>query len=172
VDHPLAPPPVEVHPWRATALVASAVAAVELVVIVVAGVALLGSSLGHHATATKKKTAVHHARRQVPPAPKPEPVPKPKLTRAETTVLVLNGNGISGAAAAASGHVRALGYRIGGVGDATPRADGRSVIMYRPAYRAEGLRLARDLHVSLVGPLDGLRADQMGRAHVAYIVGS
>jgi hypothetical protein len=68
--------------------------------------------------------------------------------------------------------VKALGYRIGGVGNATSRVDGRSVIMYRPAYRGEALRLARDLHVTLVGPLDGLRPDDMGHAHLAYVVGS
>ena len=44
--------------------------------------------------------------------------------------------------------------------------------MYRPGFRAEALRLGRDLHVSMVGPLDGLRASDLHGAHLAYVVGS
>ena len=44
--------------------------------------------------------------------------------------------------------------------------------MYRKGYQAEGARLAKDLHVKIVGPLDGLRPADMLGAHVALVVGA
>ena len=44
--------------------------------------------------------------------------------------------------------------------------------MYRPGFAGEGRRLARDLRVRLVGPLDGMRTRELGRAHVVYILGA
>jgi hypothetical protein len=44
--------------------------------------------------------------------------------------------------------------------------------MFRPGYRPEAVRLARDLKLKIVGPLDGLRPRDMMGAHVALIVGS
>ena len=38
-----------------------------------------------------------------------------------------------------------------------------SVVMYRPGFRAEGLRLASDLGVKVVGPLDGIAASALAR---------
>ena len=46
----------------------------------------------------------------------------------------------------------------------------RSVVMYRPGYRGEALRLARDLRIKIVGPLDGLRIGDLMGAHVAVVV--
>jgi hypothetical protein len=43
--------------------------------------------------------------------------------------------------------------------------------MYRPGRRPEGERLARDLGVKVVGPLDGLRPKAIGRAHAVLIIG-
>jgi hypothetical protein len=43
--------------------------------------------------------------------------------------------------------------------------------MYRPGRRPEGERLARDLGVAVVGPLDGIRPKSIGRAHAVLIVG-
>jgi hypothetical protein len=43
--------------------------------------------------------------------------------------------------------------------------------MYRPRYEREATRLARDLGIKRVSPLDGLRARQLQGAHLAYIVG-
>ena len=143
---------------------ASAIAAVELIFLMVAGVALLTHSASHAAAATHHRAPVVHAR----PLPKAPPVGKPKLTRAQTSVLVLNGNGIAGAASAASTRVGALGYRIGGVGNTARRTDGRSVVMYRQGFEAEALRLGRDLHVTMVGPLDGLRSSELGKARLVY----
>jgi LytR cell envelope-related transcriptional attenuator len=172
VDHPLAQPADSFHPWRATALVASALAAAELVVLMVGGFALLGRSLTHHAgvqqaaAGTASPTANPHR------IPRQTPAGSPKLTRSETSVLVLNGNGIAGAAAGAAARVRRFGYILGGVGNASHPNAGPSVVMYRPGYRAEGLRLGRDLHVRSVGPLDGLRTSDLMGAHLAFVVGS
>jgi hypothetical protein len=109
-----------------------------------------------------------------PVVKKPEVKPAagaPTLTRAETSVLVLNGNGQPGAAATAAERVRGIGYTIGSVGNA-PRADfTRSLVMYRPGHEAEGRRLARDLHLKIVGPLDGLKPRELLGAHVALVVG-
>lgn len=155
-------------PWRTATLVASAVAAVELVLLVALGIVLLAEPVSQQVRRAAEKQVL------APVKPKPRaavPAGKPKLSRAETSVIVLNGNGRSGAAAEGAAHVRALGYTIGTVGNA-PRNDvTRTIVMYRPGYRNEATRLAADLKVKIVGPLDGLRpADLMG-AHVALVLG-
>jgi hypothetical protein len=168
VDHPLAAP-ADLRPWRATALVASTFAAAELVALVVVGAIVLGKPLDHgsKAVAVERVAAPavrhRHVARRV--------AVRPLLRRQATSVLVLNGNGIAGAAASAAARVRGLGYMIGGVGNATRPDTGRSMIMYRAGYRAEALRLGRDLHVGAVGPLDGLRSSDLMGAHLAFVVG-
>ena len=69
---------------------------------------------------------------------------------------MFNGNGRAGAASAAASKLSTLGYRIPGKGNAKRQDYATSVVMYRPGFEAEGLRLARDLHVHVVGPLDGI----------------
>jgi hypothetical protein len=87
-------------------------------------------------------------------------------------VIVLNGNGRAGAAADSADAVRRFGYTIGTVGNA-PRSDfTRTLVMYRRGYQPEAMRLAKDLKLKIVGPLDGLRPADMLGAHVALIVGS
>lgn len=165
------PVPVEalVRPWRTATLVASAVAAVELVIILVAGVALVGKPL------TQKMRDAGRDRTLGMPAPAPAKKPNiassvPRLNRLETTVMVLNGNGVPGAAHEAAARVQARGYSIGQIGNAKRTDYMRSVVMYRPGYRGEALRLARDVRVKIVGPLDGLRVRDLMGAHVALVV--
>jgi hypothetical protein len=43
--------------------------------------------------------------------------------------------------------------------------------MYRPGFEGEARRLARDLGIKRVAPLDGLRASELQGAHLALIVG-
>ena len=156
-------------PWRTATLVASAVAAVELVILVVLGVSLLAKPVSEHVREAAE------AKVFAPVKTKPRavvPVGKPKLARAETSVIVLNGSRRSGAAAENAARVRTLGYTIGTVGNA-PRSDfTRTLVMFRPGYRAEAVRLAADLKIKIVGPLDGLRGSDLLGAHVALIVGS
>ena len=101
----------------------------------------------------------------------PAPAPVAKLARNETSVIVLNGNGIQGAADEAAGVVQSLHYLIAGTANA-PRSDfARSLVMYRPGYKAEAMRLAKDVRVKRVIPLDGVRAAELQGAHVALILG-
>ena len=166
-------PPVQaevlVRPWRTATLIASAVAAVELVVILVLGVVLVGKPL------TQKMRDVARSRTLGVPAAEPAQKPKigpsvPRLARGDTTVMILNGNGVSGAAHAAASRVRSRGYSIGEVGNAERTDYMRSVVMYRPGFRGEALRLARDLRIGIVGPLDGLTVRELMGAHLAVIV--
>ena len=161
----------QVHtPWRTATLVASAVAALELIVLVVLGVALLAKPVSDHVRQAAEAKVFAPVQKPKPPAT--TPVGKPKLTRGETSVIVLNGNGRAGAAAEGAEAVRRFGYTIGTVGNA-PRSDfTRTLVMYRKGYRAEGVRLAADLKVKIVGPLDGLKPADMLGAHVALVVGS
>jgi len=156
-------------PWRTATLVASAVAAVELVALVILGVVLLAKPVSDHVRQAAE------AKVMAPVKVKPRqaaPVGTPKLTRAQTSVIVLNGNGRAGAAAASAESVRRFGYTIGTVGNA-PRSDfTRTLVMYRKGHRAEAARLAKDLDVKIVGPLDGLKTADLLGAHVALIVGS
>jgi hypothetical protein len=43
--------------------------------------------------------------------------------------------------------------------------------MYRKGYAPEAQRLARDLKLKIVAPLDGLRPAELLGAHVAVVVG-
>lgn len=101
----------------------------------------------------------------------PAPAPVAKLARNETSVIVLNGNGIQGAADEAAGVVQSLHYLIAGTANA-PRTDfARSLVMYRPGYKGEAMRLAKDVRLKRVVPLDGMRAAELQGAHVALILG-
>lgn len=169
MEHPV-PTDVLIRPWRTATLVASAVAAVELVIILAAGVILVGKPV----TAKLRDHAVDRQLGIPAASPKPKK-PKigssvPRLSRAETTVMVLNGNGISGAAHLAADRVRGAGYTIGEVGNAKRTDFMRSVVMYRPGYRGEALRLARDLRIKIVGPLDGMNVHDLMGAHLAVVV--
>jgi LytR cell envelope-related transcriptional attenuator len=178
LDAPLSPQEL-VRPWRTATLVASLVAAVELVLLLIAGAVLVAGPLTHvlrrHATtaaaaapaAKVKKTPppAHVQRRHVPP-------PKPHLARGQTGVLVLNGNGENGAAATEAGKLRALGYPVTATANAHRQDYATSVVLYRPGYQAEGTRLAHDLGIAVVGPLDGLPASRLGGGKLAVIVGA
>jgi hypothetical protein len=162
------------RPWRTATLVAAAVAALELVLIVVLVVAVLGRPVAERVQQAAERKVLAPA-----PKPKPEPEPvreaaavaAPTLTRHETSVLVLNGNGLRGAAATAAAVVHGKGYVVGGVGNAERTDFTRSVVMYRKGFEPEAERLAHDLGVKAVGPLDGLRAGDLMGAHLAFVVG-
>jgi LytR cell envelope-related transcriptional attenuator len=176
VDHPVLAPADLVRPWRLATLVLTGVAAVELVLLLGAGAVLLGRQLGPHVVGTHTKKhpaqavpAKHRVRHA--PIPKRQPIGVPKLSRRQIAVLVLNGNGRTGAAGAEAARVRGKGYRISQVGNARRTDYARSIVMYRPGYRAEGYRLARDLRVGIVTPLDGMHPRALGGAKLAVVVG-
>jgi hypothetical protein len=163
-------PETLVRPWRTATIVASTVAAFELVLILILGVALLGKPLSERMRDTAQKRSLG-IETQVKAKPKIGSS-KPQLARGETSVIVLNGNGVSGAAHTVASQVEARGYSIGDVGNANRTDYTRSVVMYRPGYRGEAMRLARDLRIRIVGPLDGMNVRQLMGAHVAVVVGS
>ena len=68
--------------------------------------------------------------------------------------------------------MRRTGHRVGTVGNAASTSFPRDLVMFRPGYADEGQRLARALGVKRVGPLDGMRRGQLGRAHAVLIVGA
>jgi LytR cell envelope-related transcriptional attenuator len=165
VDHPLVAHDALVRPWRLAAFAACAIAAVELLILLaIGGGALVGA-------AKKEARAQTIAQRQKPVTQKPAKIAPAKRPRAKTSVIVLNGNGRTGAAAAAASRVQSRGYKIRSVGNAPHTDFARSLVMYRPGFAGEAKRLARDLRVKQIGPLDGMRARDLRGAHAVYIVG-
>lgn len=171
MDAPLSADAI-IRPWRTATLVASLVAAVELVLLVGAGVLLVAKPLAHavkrHAEAqalapVKKERAVVHAIARAT---------APKLTRGETAVWVFNGNGRAGAASAAAARLSGVGYRVRGKGNASRQDYATTVVMYRKGFQGEGERLAHDLHVHVVGPLDGLKPSALHGAQLAVVLGA
>lgn len=170
-------PDALVRPWRTATIVASLVAGIELVVLIGIVVAVYGGPVLDWAQGTGKRSAAPSKKPEPAaavrkPSPRPAVTAAPKLERAETSVLVLNGNGVAGAAASAGELVRAQGYVVAGVGNATRSDYRRSIVMYRPGYAPEAARLARDLHVKIVSPLDGLRLNDLKGAHGVIVLGA
>ncbi len=135
------------------------VALVELLLVIALGVTLLGST-GHASAATAAKHRVMHHR-----------APARVLPRGKTRILILNGNGRAGAASQEAAIVRSLGYRIAAVGNAARSDYGRSTVLYPRGRTREARRLAHDLGIKLVGPLDGVSRAKMRHATVAVILG-
>jgi hypothetical protein len=162
-----------VRPWRTAALVAVAVAAVELLVLVVIGGALIAKpSTGTHSAAKVAASKMSHHANATVKVTQRTAAPVAHLSRGRVSVLVLNGNGRQGAAASTAARVSHRGYHISGVANA-PRSDfTRSLVMYRRGFEGEGRRLARDLGIHIVGPLDGLRVSQLHGAHAVVVVGA
>jgi LytR cell envelope-related transcriptional attenuator len=175
VDH-TAPSTELVRPWRTATLVATAIAAIELALLIVCGIVLLGRSLAPHvhAAAERRALAPKRAVAKLPAAAKPaRPVRVvARLPRAKTKVVVLNGNGVQGAAAEAASLVQARGYRIKQVGNAPHTGYPKTIVMYRPGFAGEAKRFARDLNLGLVEPLDGMKPRQLHGAQVLIILGA
>ena len=153
--------------WRTATIVVSAVATLELALLLAIGVTLLGKSVAHRVQGAALARAAG-----VQPVTKPGPAGKPRLMRSNTDVLVLNGGGVTGAAGLAADALRARGYQITTVGNAKKQSSAaRTLVMYRPGYRAEAARLARDVHTTIVAPLDGMRPAALMGAQIVLVVG-
>jgi hypothetical protein len=174
VDAPLTAPDALIRPWRTATLVASLVAAIELVLLLGAGFLLLAKPLAHamqkHAAATAFAPAKKHT--AAPVIQRRAPVGLPKLLRSETGVFVFNGNGRAGAASSEGNTLSNLNYRILGIGNAKRQDYATSVVMFKKGFQAEGVRLAHDLHVKIVGPLDGLTPSALHGAQLAIVLGA
>jgi hypothetical protein len=160
-------PTLDAARWRTATLIASAVAALELAVLLAIGVTMLGKSVAHRVQdAAVAKVA------GVPAVRKPTPPGTAKLTRRQTDVLVLNGSGAAGAAGTAADVLRDRGYQITSVGNARKQSVSTpTLVMYRRGYRAEAARLARDVHTKLYTPLDGMRRSALMGAQLVLVVG-
>jgi hypothetical protein len=171
VDHPLRAPDV-VRPWRIAAYIAVAVAAVELLLLLLIGGGKLVGWASNRVELAAQQHVLAPAKQTAKPATARNQVATPvaKRPRSKTVVLVLNGNGRTGAAASTAARVHSRGYKIGAVTNA-PELVPRSIVMYKPGFAGEGRRLGRDLHVKLVTPLDGMRTRDLGRAQVVFILG-
>ncbi len=154
-----------VRPWRTAAVVASGVAAVELLALIVTATFLLGHSVTSHGSA-----AAAAASSTKPAATKPPQ--HAVLPRTRTRVIVLNGNGQAGAAASEAAAIRSRGYRISAVGNAPQSTHGPTLVMYRPGYAGEGRRLGRDTGISIVTALNGLRPSSLQRAQLVIVLGA
>ncbi len=171
------------HHWRTRTLIASTIAAVELVALIAVGIAVLGKGWFVHARSASASAAqrpAHHAAGRAGTKPEAGAAAathhaaapaKPMLPKAQTSVLVLNGNGQNGAAGAEARVLRARGYPVAAVGNARRSDYAASIVMYRPGYAREAQRLARALGVPNVSALDGLPASQLRGARLLLIVG-
>jgi LytR cell envelope-related transcriptional attenuator len=179
VEHAYSSERSAVAPWRTAAIVAAAVAAVELFALIGVGV-VFGAKLvtdraekaiaAPHAAqpaATTESAATGAQKREETQ----QSVPVAQLARDHTSVIVLNGNGVSGVAAVTAERVRRFHYLIAATGNA-PRSDfQRSFVMYRPGFKGEALRLAHDMRLRRVVPLDGMTRRDLQGAHLALIIG-
>jgi hypothetical protein len=175
VDAPLLTPHDLIRPWRRATLVAGGIAAIELVLLLVAGAMLVAKPLSHQirkearapatTPAPQPKKLQQAIRRMRAPAGKARP-------RSHVKIMVFNGNGRAGAAGTAASRIHRMGYAIAGATNARRQDYATSVVMYRPGFRAEGMRLAKDLGIKVVGPLDGIDASALDGGQVAVIVGA
>ena len=160
-------------PWRAATLIAVAVALAELVALIFSGALLLARSTPHHRTAAVKKTAVPGTgRRHVAPVKRVRVTAHPLRARSQVRVLVLNGNGRQGAAHTEAAHLQGLGYPIGGAANATRHDYARSMVMFVPGWQKEAQRLAHEIGIALVAPIDGFRAGSLRGSRVVVLLGS
>ena len=164
-------------PWRSAAFIAATVATVELVILLIIGIWLFGKFFSDEVTkatdpAKVAQVAVERELGTQYGTNNSAAGTKPMLSRGETSVLVLNGNGRSGAALEASTQVRQRDYLISGTGNAERTDYPRSLVMYRRGFEQEAHRLAKDIDVRRVVPLDGMRPGELQGAHLALIIGA
>jgi LytR cell envelope-related transcriptional attenuator len=168
-------------PWRTAAVVAGGIAAIELFILVILGVAFGAKLTSDHAEqAVINATTAAKVEAAAPPATSTETkkakthtnaAPTASLPRGKTSVIVLNGNGTPGAAAATAQQLRHFRYTVAATGNANRTDFARSLVMYRKGYEGEAIRLAHDLHIKRVTPLDGMQLRDLQGAHLALIVG-
>lgn len=174
MDTPLTAPDALIRPWRTATLVASLVAAIELVLLLGAGFLLLAKPISHamqkHATAT---AFAPDKKRAAAPVKRTQPVvAETTLLRSQTGVFVFNGNGRAGAASAEATKLANLNYLVPGTGNAKRQDYATTVVMFKKGFQPEAVRLAHDLGVKIVGPLDGLAPSALRGAQLAIVLGA
>jgi LytR cell envelope-related transcriptional attenuator len=145
-------------PWRTAGLVTGLLA----VTLLVAG----GLALGLREQRPRPVSEAGPARRATPTPPAP---PRP---RARVSVLVLNGDGVSGAAGGEATRLLGRGYRHAIPTDAPSLGYARSLVLFRPGWQREAERLARDVRIPTVAPLDGHVAPEYVHVPLVLILGA
>lgn len=175
MDHPARlDPQIAVQPWQRATVLLALVAVFELVLLIVAGGALLVKPGAAHHSAAKSEhvTAATPGKKATHVAPVEQAKPAAaELPRRKVEIVVLNGNGRQGAAATAAARAKGRGYRVGAVGNAPSSNYPQTIVMYRRGFEGEGRRLAADLGVQVVGPLDGMKPAQLHGAKAVLILG-
>ena len=145
--------------WRLVAVVAAAVATLELVLILGLGAKVVPTLIHHaaatptpHAAATTTTPVVHRA---VKPLRVPALRSIPIRPRRKLSVLVLNGNGVAGAAGTLALRLKDRGYRRTLSTNAPSHDYARSVVLFAPGYLKEAKRLGRDARIHTVATGDG-----------------
>lgn len=174
MDASLAAPDALIRPWRTATLVASLVAAIELVLLLAAAVLLLAKPFAHAMQRHAQAAAFAPARTQTaaPAQKKQAPVGAPTLRRSATHIFVFNGNGRSHAASDAAARLAQRSYKVSGTGNAKRQDYATTVVMFKKGFQAEALRLARDIGVKVVGPLDGVKPAALHGAQLALVLGA
>jgi hypothetical protein len=164
------------NPWRSTAIVAAAVAALELLLIVVLAFGIVVRPMLHRDAAATKSPAVKSQAAKAPTKTDPKtattkPAQTTVLARTKTRVLILNGNGRSGAASEKAAYVMTKGYPIAATANASRSDFARSLVMFRPGHEAEAKRFGKDFGIGRVSPLDGLTKADLQGAVLVLIIG-
>ena len=173
MDAPLLAPHDLIRPWRRATIAASTIAAAELVLLLGAGALLLAKPVSRIIERQAVAAATIAPSKQLAKAIKQISAPPGKARpRGRLAIMVFNGNGRAGAAGSAASTLHGLGYKIAGTANAKRQDYATSIVMYRPGFRAEGIRLAKDLQVKVVGPLDGLKSRALHGGELAVIIGA
>jgi hypothetical protein len=173
VDAPLLTPHELVRPWQRATAVAAAIAAIELVLLIGGGVFLLAKPISRAIQKEAARAVATRPTKQPRQAARHATAPPAKVRpRGQVRIMVFNGNGVNGAAGSTAAHLHGLGYPIAGTANASRQDYATSVVMYRPGFRAEGLRLAHEMGVNVVGPLDGIGGAALHGGDLAVIVGA
>jgi len=158
-------------PWRGATLAVGAIAAVELLALIV--VVALHFAPTHAVARVAVPAKTQHARPVRHTAKTVASVPSvPLRVRSRVHVLVLNGNGVQGAASTEAARLLSAGYRIGGAENALRHDYARSMVLYVPGWVKEAKRLARDTGIKLVAPIDGLTPAKLKASQAVVILGN
>ena len=156
-------------PWRISTLVVGAIALVELFALIAIGAVQLAPRHVHGkaaAAATSSPRQLTHVRHVAAPPT------HPLRARNRVSVLVLNGNGVQGAASSTAARLRGIGYRIGAAQNAQRHDYAQSMVMYVPGWVKEARRLAHEMDVKVVAPVDGVTPARLKGSHVVLILGT
>jgi len=136
-------------------------------------VLLLAKPFAHAMQRHAQSAAFAPAKKHVAPVVRRQaPIGAPTLLRSETGVFVFNGNGRAHAASEAATRLSDRNYTVSGTGNAKRQDYATTVVMFKKGFQPEAVRLAHDLHVKVVGPLDGVSPSALHGAQLALVLGA